>query len=320
MSGPCSRIFLSCDWGTTSFRLRWIEGGNIIREFQDTTGCRSLFERSRQVGESASRASLYERTLRQALEEDDPNRFKGAPLVISGMVSSSIGWQELPYASIPTSIDGAGLRVEPVQWDKPVWLGDTYLVSGVASDTDMMRGEETEAIGLLAQQKSLPDSMTLLLPGTHSKHLEIRSGTISGIRTYMTGELYEVLARHSILRSSIDMAGEADNIGFDAGVASARDRGGEVALFQTRVRHVLGGRSQGENASFLSGALVASELCDLRSTTDNKTVFLGGSPQLRDRYHRAMQQLGLPVNLFSDEMIRRAVPMAHELILARLTS
>lgn len=235
------------------------------------------------------------------------------------MASSSIGWHELPYAPIPTRLDGAELRVETIQWDKPDWLGETFLVSGVASQTDMMRGEETEAIGLLAQQKSLPDSVTLVLPGTHSKHIEIRSGTICGIKTYMTGELYEVLARHSILRSSVDLAAEPDVAGFEAGVACAHECGGEATLFQTRVRHVLGSRSPAENASFLSGALIASELCDLLSTSDKSVIFLGGSSQLRDRYHGAMQQLGLPARLFSDEAIQRAVPVAHNLILARFT-
>ena len=38
-----------------------------------------------------------------------------------------------------------------------------------------------------------------MLPGTHSKWAWSEAGRITRFATYMTGEVYDVLARHSIL-------------------------------------------------------------------------------------------------------------------------
>lgn len=320
--------FLSCDWGTTSFRLRWIADGSVQKEFQNTMGCRTLMEQWERSGNGgkADRTALFEETVRTALEqsqEQERRAFAEAPLIISGMASSSIGWKELPYAALPMSLNGTGLRIEKLAWSKPEWLGDTFLVSGVAGGEEMMRGEETEAIGLMAQEETLPDQGTLLLPGTHSKHLRIDGGAIVEIKTYMTGELFEILARHSVLRASVETNetkpnGTADVAGFAEGVQCVRQRGAGAALFQTRVRHVLRGRPTVENAAFLSGVLIGGELCDLFSEAKRGRIFLGGAARLRDMYQRAMQVLEIEGCTFSDAAVQQAVPRAHELFLGQL--
>ena len=45
----------------------------------------------------------------------------------------------------------------------------------------------------------------LILPGTQSKHIQIENQSVIDFRTFMTGELFEVLGRHSILRASVDL-------------------------------------------------------------------------------------------------------------------
>jgi 2-dehydro-3-deoxygalactonokinase len=233
------------------------------------------------------------------------------------MVSSSIGWKELPYASAPMRLDGTNLRVDRLDWNQPNWVSNTYLVSGVATEDEMMRGEETEALGLMNQLPSMPESATLLLPGTHSKHLRIENGAVVEIKTYMTGELYEVLSRHSILRSSVASVEPSSKTGFKEGINYARQRGLGAALFQTRARHVLHKRPASENATFLSGVLIGAELNDLRDAGQSN-IFLGGAVRLRDLYSRALQQLGMKdFHPFSDDELNRAVPFAHGILLSR---
>ena len=303
--------FLSCDWGTTSFRLRLIQG-NILQEYSDSTGCRALYDSN--TNHSARRAA-FEAHLQKVLAAWSNTGLTSLPLLISGMASSTIGWQEVPYASLPLKLDASDLRVERIVWKGHPIVGNTFLVSGAASETEMMRGEETEAIGLL-HIRPPPKRATLLLPGTHSKHLTVADGAITEIRTFMTGELFEVLSKHSVLRASIEPASPLDHDAFKAGVDRARSHGLASSLFQTRTRQVLRKNPSASNASFLSGLLIGAELSDLHR---NPNLLIAGPDLLRDLYSQAATHRGLhPAHVFSADEVPLAVPIAHELILSRL--
>src|SRR5687768_637903 len=126
---------LSCDWGTSSFRLRLIQDGEVVREFTDTTGCRTIFD----AHPGNDRPEAFENHLRSTVSEILADSDSAVPLVISGMASSTIGWMELPYAEIPLNLDGSNSRIEKVNWDSPEKLSATYLISGAASQNEMMR-------------------------------------------------------------------------------------------------------------------------------------------------------------------------------------
>ena len=306
--------FLSCDWGTTSFRLRWIKDGGVCKEYSDNIGCRALFSQS---GEQLiSREDAFARHLRGVLR--DWSSPQPLPLIISGMASSTIGWKEVPYAALPLNIDGSDLKVENLAWEHPALVAETWLVSGAASDSEMMRGEESEAIGLLQLLPPEFDSATLILPGTHSKHLAIEHNAITGIQTFMTGELFELLSKHSVLAASTIPVSAPDPVAFKEGVDRAVTHGLAGSIFQTRTRHVLGKHSPQTNASFLSGVLIGSELLSLKSRF---RIMIAGADSLRNLYAEAAQHLELSVShIFSVEEVRLAVPRAHALILARLPS
>src|SRR6266568_3400299 len=237
-----SRDFLSCDWGTTSFRLRRVAGPDrtVIREIREPAGVKSLYEEAMRSGAEieAARANVFARFLNRKVEallaaEKTPGH--NLPLVISGMASSSVGWRELPYANTPFPLDGSGVRSEELAWSKPEWLGPAYLISGVATACDMMRGEETEIIGLMSEVSlaTLRERSLLILPGTHSKHVWFEDQSVVDFRTFMTGELFEVLGRQSLLKASVDAAvhiqsdslSDPDRAAFQEGLAWARDHG-----------------------------------------------------------------------------------------------
>jgi len=162
--------FLSCDWGTSSFRLRLVSTttNEILVESEAPTGARQLYERGESSG--APRFGLFAQVAAEHIEKIAlRRRLSGQPLIISGMASSTIGWKELPYAAMPFPLDASGLVVEELTWDAPEGLGPTYIVSGVASATDVIRGEECQAIGLLGQPEfqEFRESSLLILPGTH---------------------------------------------------------------------------------------------------------------------------------------------------------
>lgn len=276
--------FVACDWGTSRLRLRWRcpDGGR--RETASDEGAARL------AALGGDRAEAFAGALRRALGRLGAS--EGLPVVVSGMAGSSIGWRELPYARLPFALDGAGVLSEQV-------LPGVHLVSGVRGASDMMRGEETQALGWAEQAgDALPSVATLVLPGTHSKHLRVESGAVTAIATFLTGELFEVLGRHSVLRHSIDAeafgpadSGDGEATAFDEGVAASGRMALGAALFQVRVRQVLHGRPAAANRAFLSGLLIGAELRALPG--DDTPIVLAAGSGLRDSYTRAAAGCGL---------------------------
>lgn len=262
--------FLSGDWGTTHFRLRWV-GGPGRREVRTDAGAARL------AATGGDRPGAFRAALRQARTAlGAPSHL---PVVLSGMAGSSIGWQEVPYAHLPFPLDGRGIRWAVID-------DHTLLVSGLRGPSDMMRGEETQALGVAALLgEELPARATLLLPGTHSKHITIADGTIIGFRTHLTGELHDLLGRHSVLRHSVGPGGSADSAAFADGVGAGAGAPLTSTLFRVRTRQVLDGHDPASNADYLSGLLVGAELGTIPD--DDTPVVLAADGVLGDAYQRA---------------------------------
>ncbi len=279
--------FLSCDWGTTNFRLRRGDSASAgtstePSEVRNDSGAAKL------AAAGGDRAVAFRQTLDLALAElSAPADW---PVLISGMASSTIGWKELPYATLPFSLDGSD--VVSARLDHRI-----HLVSGIRADHDMARGEETQAIGLASWLgPRLPHRACFILPGTHSKHLEIAEGRIMGLRTHMTGELFDVLLRHSVLRHTTDPSAPFDPDSFSEGVDQAARDPLTGLLFQTRTRQVLSGLPAAANTSFLSGLLIGAELATLRggdAVNRDVPIFLAAGSALRTAYAQAARVLGI---------------------------
>lgn len=284
-SSPLSTIpFVSCDWGTTSFRLRLCGGaGGTVTEVSSDQGAARI---AAATSGGVDRAEAFQSALMTGLRRlGAPS---GLPVLISGMAGSSIGWKELPYARIPFRLDGSDLLSAEI-------LPGVHLFSGLRGETEMLRGEETQAVGMAVLLGGrLPDRATFVLPGTHSKHLSIRSGSIVGIRTFMTGELFDVLSRSSVLRHTTDPDAAPDRPAFLDGIHASRTRPLTESLFQVRTRQVLGGCTSGSNASFLSGLLIGTELGSLLDADlEQVPLILAAGDVLRDCYLAGADALGL---------------------------
>ena len=272
--------FASCDWGTSTFRLR-LPPGVRPREIRNQSGVASLANRG------GDRAQGFRDTLNQARSAlSIPTEI---PILISGMASSSLGWKELPYAELPFALDGSDA----------IWtdLGEhLYLISGARGATDMMRGEETQALGVAALLgKTLPPEAILILPGTHSKHLTLRNAQITEIRTFMTGELFDLLMRQSVLRHSTTPDATFDATSFQDGVTATRTHSLIAKLFRVRTRQVLDHQDAESNTSFLSGLLIGTELAEL---AENKhPLLVAATEPLLQAYRLAVQVLDLPTRV-----------------------
>lgn len=297
-----SAYFLSCDWGTTNFRLRLAttDGAQVLAEVESEQGVSGLATAWGETGvhDEAARISFYTDVLREAvnsLQSRAGKELKGLPIVISGMASSTLGLINLPYQALPVPVDGSGFRTYRIQaaGDLP---HDILIISGLQSgQEDVMRGEETQLIGCLTPEMEAYEKEQLIIhPGTHAKHITIHGREITGFKTFMTGEAFKLFSTHGILAGSV-AAGPLDEAAlphFETGVRAADSEPLLHAAFRVRTADLFGIRSKAENFHYLSGLLIGTELLNLRSNGPTKKYLCAG-PSLHFPYTVALRVLGL---------------------------
>lgn len=285
---------LAIDWGTTSLR------GALIDARGRVAARRALPHGILQVEPGAFPADF-------ARHFGDWLGQAPALCLLSGMVGSRQGWREAPYCPCPAGfealcrnlawlpdVDGVPLAIVPGMSMVPP--GGVDAVSGVP---DVMRGEEIQVIGALRLMHRR-DGL-LVLPGTHSKWVRARGGAVTRFQTFMTGELFALLARHSILGRTLDAQAPLDEAAFVRGVRRGlRDETLGHLLFGVRALGLFDALDPAQSSSYLSCLLIGQELRDMRPAGGD-TVALIGSDALAPRYRLALAQLSCDAVVFGDE-------------------
>ncbi len=297
--------FISCDWGTSRFRLRLIDAESlrIVAEHTTDEGVQSL---AAGQAAGAGRRALLGVVLERSLAALGVSSQLEIPVVMSGMASSTLGWQLIPYAHLPAPVDGHTLRfVDFLQDGRKI-----RLISGLQSASDVMRGEEVELVGLMADpaRHALAENSVIILPGSHSKHVQLSKGQIVGFTTYLTGELFSLLAQNSTLNTpDVQLF---DPASFIAGLQASRIHGLSAALFQTRARTVLGHLAASHSQAFLSGVLIGAEVAALVGRPAGHIVLAAGEALAR-QYVLALGEL-LP-----DASVEQVAPAELALAMVR---
>lgn len=233
------------------------------------------------------------------------------PVIACGMVGSRNGWLEVPYLDTPVGMDHLAAALTPLAAND----GRTvHIVPGLRdpSRPDVMRGEETQVAGVLAQEERAASRARLLLPGTHSKWVRVQDGGVSGFATVMTGELYGLLNQHSILGAALP-APVADDDAFQRGVLAARDSGAAGALarvFSARTLMLDGALAPTSVADFLSGLLIGEELRMALAAgwvQASDTITMVGDDALCARYLRAAGAFELHISKAPDNTTARGL-------------
>lgn len=310
--------FLSCDWGTSSFRLRLVraENAEIVAVKSSDKGIAATFSSLDESTKANSEARLlfYLNIIQEGITElelEENIALEGVPLVISGMASSSIGMAELPYRDLPFSIDGKDVETAyykaVADFDHPV-----LLISGVKSKEDVMRGEETQLIGTITDSTAAEGEELYVFPGTHSKHIVVEGRQVTRFRTYMTGEFFELLSKKSILKVGVEHNDDLMNSdylqSFKEGVQDAKGSNLLHAAFRVRTNALFNKLSKKQNYHYLSGLLIGTELKDIMPPAYSSVYLCSGS-NLRWRYETALEVFGLKdiVKVFPEDWADEAV-------------
>lgn len=305
--------FLSCDWGTSSFRLRLVrvEDMRIIGEFVSEMGVQLANRSYLEAGEELARSVFFRKLVKEAvrsLERKLQVHLAETMIICSGMASSSIGIDELAYAELPFPTNGSKMNIHfygpSEEMDHPL-----FLLSGVKSDSDVMRGEETQLIGIILQRADFSGAGVFVFPGTHSKHIMIKDFLITDFQTYMTGEVFRLMSRSSILSESVlegeEITPESERA-FESGVRMGARNNLLGNLFQVRTNDLFGKLTRNDNFHFLSGLLIGNEVCNL-GTDAGSAVYLCAEGALHFWYAKAMEILDVKAEVLSPQEVRQSV-------------
>ena len=152
-----------------------------------------------------------------------------------------------------------------------------------------MRGEEVQLLGSVAAGLAPPDAL-LCQPGTHCKWAKMTAGSVADFRTAMTGEIFALLRRHSLLADFLT-GDVTDGAAFRAGVAASADATLLTALFGVRASVLLDLRAREDAASYVSGLLIGSDVRE-QALAAGQPVHLLADPVLGALYAAAIEAYG----------------------------
>jgi len=236
---------------------------------------------------SADGKVVGERTSDKGMSSLSPTDFEGvltdicadwlattSHVVACGMVGSRQGWVEAPYQTVPCAVCPNQMVKAPV---KRAGL-TVHVIPGIrqTNPADVMRGEETQMAGFLAEQPGWDG--VICLPGTHTKWAHISAGEIVSFKTIMTGEMFALLSEQSVLHHSIAPGGW-DETAFSDALSLTMSRPETLAgnLFSIRAEQLLKGTDSVTLRSRLSGLLIGAELAATRPYWLGQNVALIGA-------------------------------------------
>ncbi|VXC73250.1 2-dehydro-3-deoxygalactonokinase [Sphingomonas sp. AX6] len=260
--------FIAVDWGTTNRRAYRIEQGAVAATFRDDRGVKAMAG----LGYGAEVAAIR-------------GRLGDLPMLMAGMVGSTIGWREAPYARLPAGLPALASSLLAID-DRTAIVPGMSLNDGTRSD--VMRGEEVQLLGAVAAGLAPADAL-LCQPGTHCKWVRMTGGEVTHFATAMTGEIFALLKDHSILAAQLT----GDVLPCPAFVEGVR-RGAQsdlaTALFGIRAASVLGTLKPDDAPSRASGILIGADVAAQVEAGD--AVHILADPTLGALYASAIETLG----------------------------
>ena len=284
--------WIAIDWGTSFFRAYLIENDQVLDSIHTKDGMKFLEKVS------------FEKTLIKLIEPWLENNYK-IEVLASGMVGSKQGWIEAPYQKTPCNLNRIEF-ISPTIKDNRFSL---KIFSGISQSNkpDVMRGEETQIAGFMYDNPKFNGS--ICLPGTHSKWVKIENGNIINFKTYMTGELFEIISKNSVLIHSVTSNKIKKNeliMAVDEIFKKPETFGN--ALFQLRADDLINSRGSEIYKSKLSGYLLGLELLGSFEFWEKKDIVLIGNADLIELYEYILQsKVNSIKNFLSKDMVLRGL-------------
>ncbi len=274
-------IYIAVDGGTTNTRLTLVKAYNIIDTVKINIGARKCIE-----GTEPLKAEI-KNGIEKLLETNGISTQDVRMIVASGMITSDFGLCPLPHITAPAGISELHDSMYEMKIPEITEIPFTFIRGVKAdgadlSDVDIMRGEETELVGIINERGNTTKSCAYILPGSHSKVVYTdEGGRITKFETMLTGEMIGALAKNTILASSVDLsdAGLSEEYLY-RGFEFCRKHGINKALFKVRVLDTIFKCTKNELYSFFMGITLHGEVESIINS-DAEAVVIGGKAEIK---------------------------------------
>jgi len=286
-------VILAVDSGTTSTRAWVVDEGKVLAAASTRGGAKDVA-----TGQDRSELLSSVRSVCEGALGDSERSWADVQAVVAfGMITSELGLEEVSHLAAPADRRALVQAMRRVDEALPA---PVYLVPGVRSDgpdlaeTDFMRGEETEVVGLLSLG-SVDPPMLYVSTGSHTKFVGVDArGRIEWSMTTLSGELLWALHSETILSELVDPMGELRDLEAVEEGARVEERDGfNRALFTARLLNRIHGAGPDRCSAFIHGVVAGSDLRSLRTALRSRTappsrVVVGGGSALAQAYRHLL--------------------------------
>lgn len=206
------------DCGTTNTKCYIVdEKGGLIAEGYSEFGVKD----NTQSGDREDYKRALQKVVAEALSGAGRRESELKKVVAFGMISSDLGLVVVPHLTVPAGLKEIREGVYRVR-DESIF-GETvafYLIRGIknrlASERsldniyhcDFMRGEETQVMGILERYRP-KEAVNVIMFGSHVKIIHVSAeGKIVQSMTTMSGQIYDCLAKYTVVGKSIEPRGD----------------------------------------------------------------------------------------------------------------
>ena len=271
--------WIAIDWGSSNLRVWALNNNNAILD--------SILSNDGMLGLASNE---FEPLLLEKISKwgvGDAN----IPILCCGMVGAKQGWVEAPYASIPYNLMQKADNVKVRCSDHRL---NVRILGGLRQDNpaDVMRGEETQIRGFLSIFSNFDG--IIRLPGTHTKWVHVSAGEVISFRTFMSGELFDLLSKYSVLKHSVK-SDDWNDKEFRSAVSESISNPQKIFsdFFKLRADHLLKQVEKSELRSKLSGYIIGVELAGAKPYWLGQNVVILGNDYLSKIYKTALEGQGI---------------------------
>lgn len=274
------KYIITLDGGTTNTRAYlWRQDGSFVSSKKERAGVRN----TAMDGSDQVIRETVKRCIDSLIEESHIEESQVQGIFCSGMLTSNVGLEEIPYLCEPVDERALCNAIE-CRFFSDITRIPFYMIPGVRNhvenigiDTleqmDVMRGEETEAVALL-RERGKGEDLIFVLPGSHTKIIYANEeGYICRCKTTMSGELLDALFFHTLLKDSLPdfFVGEEeyDYQAVSDGARTAQKNSFTSAVFKTRIYQKYVHKDKKKAANFLLGVLMYYDclsICEFKKT------------------------------------------------------
>jgi len=272
--------WIAADWGTSNLRVWAMSDDDAVQGKSESD-----------QGMGTLSAGAFEPTLREAIA---PWHQSPLTVIACGMVGARQGWVEAPYSQVPCTPDGAApIKITTLGNDLTV-----YVLPGLKQlqHPDVMRGEETQIAGFLKRNPNWDG--VICLPGTHSKWVQVSAGEVVSFQTFLSGELFSLLAYNSVLKHSVESTAFDQEAFLDA-VSQTLSKPAIFAakLFELRASDLLNDTDPKIARSRLSGLIIGAEIAAAKPYWLGQRVALIGAEYISNYYAAALAAQSTPTQI-----------------------